>query len=446
MSYISNKEIQKDLKDFINTLPNSMKTKDFFSGSAGQTIIELLSGVTSMSEHSKALLQRESSLLKARKLSSVTEHGVNKGFFIPLAKAKVVRYRAIFEKSVTLNTGSILALYEDLDYQAIIKDIVVDNTSHSSYTVLSGEEIILDILVARKLEIKITGGYQDFYVANIGIEHTYISQEFETLSINNEEVSVIDTGVSGFYENLHNTVLRIPSENTVKLVFGNGILGRKISHQDIISYTFLGFSRTIEELDISKIIIEDMVILSSKVIREPSYYMNLETLRYNALRSSVDGRLVVKSDYETFVSKQLYSYLHDFFVEESFPYKYIYLLPNEKFSEVLLEDFQRDLNFRRLLETRVSVIVLSIENSISLKFSVIYIGDLADGKVQNIIETVSNKYKNTIQTKDIQISTSDICLQLTESVPKGRFVPDIDTFHSLKKSIYISDMFITYTR
>jgi len=453
---ISPEEVVKDLQQLVSSLPETVKFKDFYKGGAGQTILEMLAGIASMTSHHKLMLQREASLQKAQLLSSVVEHGINKGFYVPAAKTRIIRYEITpLKKDITVSKGDILGEFRNKSYQAVFLrgSQVVDNIDEGSFTesliLRANQSYYIDLAVGffEKGVVPITDN-KDYYVANIDCSHTYLSEELEELIVDNEKMMILDTGISCFNEGLKKSVLRVPYENKIKLIFGNDIIGKRVRSSSKVFYQRLMFDSDVNTIDPNLITFHIKTkITTYKVIRPAVPYMDKDEIRFSALRNPIDGRIINKGDYESFIMRELSGYIYDIVIDETLPYKFIYILPNDKLTDELFEQFKLKLNSRRLLEDRVYFRLLNKtdEYQILIEIQVTYIGDATTNTIKETITKFKNKYVNRIMRSEVELTTYSASIELTELVPTGKFVPygDNKTF-KISRFQYISSLKVSY--
>ena len=372
--------IAEDLQQAVAMLPDNEQWVDYFEGGVGRTIVELIAGSQAIKNHYNLMRVRESSLQVARLDSSITELAINKGVYRPPAKS--LRIKVVFNalNSGRIRMGEKVGVYKNYDVLALHDlDYVYGAGNELLVTVGSGEQYERDVYVD-----------DEFVTFDVQSKHKYVSEEFQTLTVNDHVIDLIDEEMNLYEEKLKNTCIRLVYENTTRLVFGDGIVGKKLVANDSLVYSFISFGDDLlgnfknEVINLNDLP-DVLEIEHITVERNATGYLSKEKLRKVAMRNSVDGRWVQVDDYKNGILRIFGEYLDDVLVKDEYPEEVITILPNkETFSEAIKTDIRTLIDNKRGNATLVNLTYLDPFdiNRIDVVFNMIYTGPESSVQVQ----------------------------------------------------------------
>ena len=440
--------IVEDLQSAVLALTEEDGWSDYFEGGAGRTVIELIAGSQAIKNHYNLMRVRESSLQYAKLDSSITELAVNKGVYRPPAKTFIgeLTFSSVFNGSVLQGTEigsygnhSVIA-YESVDY--VVGD---GNTIQFIIGNMNTETLIVD---------------EDtlFSIVDVVMDEKYITKEFESLTINFQNVDIIDEQINLYDENISNTVLRMVYEYRTKMIFGDDIIGKLLKKNDEIIYKYMTFDDSlIMNFKTSIINFNFMTYISSIssiiTLREATGYLNKEDLRKVAIRNSVDGRWVLPQDYRNGLLRDYGEYLYDILVVDEYPAEKIYYLFIEGAStNALKTDINNLIENKRGNAVLVEEYYIDCEDSNNYQDASIelrYVGDDTTDVINNAI----NAYKELIEYKfkdgEYTISSDEIAVDLTALLSpdsSGKFYEIEEKEIIMPELTFIRAIDITYTR
>jgi len=441
--------IAKELQDAVSTLPEGEAWEDYFAGGAGRTIIELIAGSQAIKNHYNLMRVRESTLQYAKLDSSVTELAINKGVYRPPAKSYIIEITFEAYSSGWLNRGEVIGSYKNYDL------IVIEKTEY-----IFGNENKVNVTVGtlEKFE-KIALDATEFYQIDIPAQHIYISGEFQELSIALEDgtadtIDLIDEELNLYDDRLPNSCLRLTFENFTRLVFGDGVIGKRLNINDEVNFSFISFGEDLlENFSTSSINLNALVqaseILGYEVLRKPTKYIDKEILRKIAIRNSVDGRWVQTQDYENGILREFGQYIYDILVKDEYPSENITILPREDYitPEVKLE-IDTLINNKRGNATQINTVYLDpySDQRLTLSFGIHYVGSDTDEFLRDIISAYRLQKENKIKYSGYYLACADIAVDLTHLAPGGKFYATLDENVYIEPLNSIENLNINYTR
>jgi len=418
---LSPTEIAKELFSTIGDLPEDEQWIDYFSAGAGRTILELIAGSQSIRNHSNLMRVRESSLLHAKLDSSITQLAANKGVYRPNAKA--LRLEIVFDSSYdgSVNVGQLLGTYKDYNVFSVEDKIIRLGRN----TI----EVVVGLVVETKFLIY---GDENFTIKNIDFDEIFVGDHFHRLLINGEVVNVVDFQPNFYDEQLPNSVLALPSANSMKLIFGDGEIGRNLKRNDEVEYRCITFGRkALEKFEDTKLTLDDedmFDVISVTVSRVGTGYLDKEKLRKIAFRSSVDGRWVQTSDYQNGLLKYFGEYFNDIIVKDKYPQEEITFLPKFGYlTDKLKEEVLQMIEDKRGNATTVNSYFLDERdpnNFVDLSFSFKYIGNDEVSVIREIFDKYAKENQLLIANGDKTMSSSDIAVELSKLLPSGKLYAD----------------------
>ncbi len=415
--------IAKELQDAVSSLPDGLAWDDYFSGGAGKTIIELIAGSQAIKNHYNLMRVREGTLQFAKLDSSVTELAINKGVYRPPAKSFIIEITFMPLVTGFLTAGQKIGTYKNYDI------IVYETVQH-----FANSECKVTVTVGKVESYQETiFTAKDFLQVEITALHKYVAGEFQQLSINDISVSLIDEELNLYDPTLKDSCLRLSYDNYVKLVFGDGSIGKKLENNDILKFDFISFGDdllenfNVDSMNLGGLIVSKEV-LTIVVLRKPTKYLDKEILRKIAIRNSVDGRWVQTQDYYNGIMREFGEYIHDTIVKDNYPAEDITILPKEELFTPTIEN-----SIRELIENKRGNAVLVNLNvldpvtigRLDVVFNVHYVGSETSYAISVLIDEYASSRENKIRYSGYKLSCSDIAVELTE-LASGKFYASLD--------------------
>lgn len=269
ISSISYDEIRNYLENYIQSLPEyAQKWKEFYEGGAGQTVLNVASGVTAFLAFS-AYLNRKNSLLDYGVLpSSIVEIAVANGFIYN--RSCCPRLRITF-------TTNVESFYK--------KEIIIGNYKSFNLSLLEDTHIVkgentIDVAIGEWdstiLTISDTTEYYGFMI------ESDIDNNYYELFLNDK---ILPTTL--YPENLDKTNVLIRSyRNGIYIISGNDLLGKKLNPSDKIKINYIIPSKKLSNAVID---IKDIQLLFSDFVIK-----KIDTIDYGSDPDS-DNKLVALS-------------------------------------------------------------------------------------------------------------------------------------------------------
>lgn len=416
--------IVKDLQNAVAQLPDGQAWEDYFEGGAGRTIIELIAGSQAISNHYNLMRVRESSLQHAKLDSSVTELAVNKGVYRPPAKASIIEVVFNSSSSGTFSRGQVVGTYKNYDL------IVLETTEY-----FFGRENHLVVAIGRleRYEQEILDA-TEFYQIDIRGSEKYLGGEFQVLTINNEEVILIDEELNLYDPRLPQSCVRLTYDYFSRLIFGDGIIGKKVNVNDQLVFSYISFGEDVlETFNLNSFnlsgLIDNTELIGLYELRRATPYINKEILRKIAIRNSVDGRWVQTQDYENGILREYGEYIADILVEDQYPAELITILPKDDYiTDSVKEEITTLVNNKRGNATLVTINYLdpTDDDRLELMYTLTYKGTDAEEFIDEIIATYVAGKINKINSNAWMLAGADIAVDLTHLAPGGKFYADLD--------------------
>jgi len=435
--------IAEDLQQAVAMLPDNEQWVDYFEGGVGRTIIELIAGSQAIKNHYNLMRVRESSLQVARLDSSVTELAINKGVYRPPAKAMRIKITYNALNSGKIRTGEKVGSYKNYDVLALQNlDYKYGNGNELMVTVGSGEKYERDVFVD-----------DEFVSFDVTAKHKYVADEFQTLSVNDHLTHLIDEEMNLYEEKLKNTCIRLVYENTSRLVFGDGIIGKKLKANDTIIYSYMSFGDDLldnfKDGAINLNQLPDVFEIEHiNLVRKATPYLSKEKLRKVAMRNSVDGRWVQVEDYKNGIMRQFGEYLDDVLVKDEYPEEIITILPKKgTFTDVIKTDIRTLVDNKRGNATLVNINYLDPldNNRLSVVINLIYTGPESSIQVQKIIDEYVVSKLNQIHYASFWLVGADVAVDLT-ALSDGKFYCDLDDKIHVGSLQSVKELTILFTR
>ena len=435
--------IVKDLQKAVHMLPESDGWSDYFEGGTGRTIIELIAGSQAIKNHYNLMRVRESSLQVAKLDSSVTELAINKGVYRPAAKSYIIEVTFTATSSGFIEKGAIVGSFKEFSVYALEK---------TEYKFGQSNTINVTVGTSERFE-KGTVVSSEYETIDVKSKHKYVSEEFQTLTVNGEVCHIIDEGLNLYDKKLNNSVLRLVYEGFSRLVFGDGIVGRKLEQNDEIVYSYMSFSdKLLDNLEQEKFSLSSLPdvadITNIEVKRKPTKYISKELLRKVAMRNSIDGRWVQVEDYKNGVLREYGEYIDDLLVEDVYPSEEMVILPNKTTWTPGVEDLVRELvDNKRGNATLVNIRYLDPNDldRLSLSFSFIYQGPETNETIEEITQKYIESKLNKIHYIGYWISGADIAVELT-NISDGKFFANLDEKFYIEPLQSVSSMILNFSR
>ena len=440
---LSPSEIVKDLQEAVALLPESESWQDYFEGGTGRTIIELIAGSQAIKNHYNLMRVRESSLQVAKLDSSVTELAINKGVYRPPAKAHIIEVEFSATAAGNITRGQMVGSYKQYKVYAL------DNYH---YKFGPGNKILVTVGFGERFE-KEPISTSDFETFDVEAKFKYVADVLQMLTVNGDIVSLIDEEKNLYDPELKNSCLRIVYENLSRLVFGDGVIGRKLNPNDKVEYTYVSFGddllENFEEQHLNINLIENVDIITSQTMkRRASKYLDKERLRKIAMRHSIDGRWVQTEDYRNGILREYGEYIDDLLVADEYPSEEMYILPNkENWSDYLKEEISQLVDNKRGNATLVNIHYLDPfdENRLDISYGFLYEGPETDEELQKIIDEYVATKINKIKFFSYWVVGADIAVDLT-NLAKGKFYGSLDDKTLIEPLQSIKNLNITFVR
>jgi len=435
--------IAKDMHKSIAELDDFAGWQDYFEGGAGQTIVELVAGSQAIKNHYNMMRVRESSLIHAKMDSSITQLAIDKGVYRPTAKAFIVRLKFKSLLSGEIGIGELIGSYKDYNAYSL---------EHKSIVVGDNElDITFGHIVEHTTEI-VTD--ETFHFIPYSYDNLFVADHFQLLTHNGQQVILSSIQLNLYNNDLANSALTLVSSFENKIVFGDGVIGKKTNIGDVIKLRDLTYGKDmIKKYDHSKLNMNDADMFhidSFEVIRRATGYLDKEILRRVAIRSTVDGRWVQTIDFENGLMREFGEFLSDVIVEDSYPIEFITFLPKSGFlTPGLLEEINTMIEDKRGNAVQVKQTVIdpdSPENYIDLTFNMTYFGIDSEEVIRQIIEDYTTKNERRLANGDIFVVGADIAVELTRELPQGKFYCDLDQKFVLPNLKFIRELKINFVR
>jgi len=440
---LSPSAIAEDMQNSIAELDDFANWQDYFSGGAGQTIIELVAGSQAIKNHYNLMRVRESSLVHAKMDSSITELAINKGVYRPPAKGFIVSITFNSLKSGTIQYGELIGSYKDFNAYALERADIKVGPNNIKITFGNLVENITTIT-----------SDENFHILTTKFDNMFVGDHFQQLVVNGDECFITDEQMNLYDENISNSVIEMVSANESNLVFGDGVTGKRTSRGDIVSYRAFTFDKSvIEKYDHSKLNMIDADMFKDieyDVVRRATGYLDKEVLRRIAIRSSVDGRWVQTIDYESGLLRNFGEYFSDVIVVDGYPTEYITLLGKSGFvTDGVKADVSKMIEDKRGNAVQVNVNYIDPDdeqNYVDLQFNMSYFGVDSDATIQDAIDEQVDNYTRKLANGDVFIAGSDIAVELTRKLTSGKMYCDLDQKFVLENLKFIRNLTIKFVR
>jgi hypothetical protein len=437
------KEIVKDLQTAISELPEFVGWKDYFEGGAGQTIIELIAGSQAIKNHYNLMRVRESSLQYARMDSSITELAINKGVFRPTAKCVKILVSFTSQRSGIVNKGELIGSYMDMDVYSL----------ESKNIILGRNELLITIGVINEKEFEVQVD-EDFIQIDFEYDQQFVGDFFQELNVNGDEVIPSSVQMNLYNKDIKKSALSLVYDYRNRLVFGDGVVGKKVNYNDIILYRTLNFNKEITEIiDLDKIKFDDDSFFKDtefEIKRKATKYLDKDKLKRIALRSSIDGRWVETVDYQSGIMKEFGEYLNDVIAVDNYPQEDIYFLPivGMDTEEVKSEIYELIENKRgNAVKVEKHWVDPNLpENYVEININLTYYGNDTDEVIKEVIEDYKNEVKNKISLSSYFLVAADVAVELTKRLPNGKMYASLDENFQIGSLVYIKTLKIDYER
>jgi len=435
-------EVIKENQDYIKSLGEFVGWQDFFEGGAGQTILELISGAQSINTHHEVMRVREGSLQHAKLDSSITELAVNKGVYRPTGKAYTISIKFMSELGINVRYGELLGTYGDQNIYSLENKIIYKGSN-----IL---DITIGIVKTEEYEIDYDG---NFYTFDAPLENEILGDHFEKMTINGDDVVVSSHQMNLYHKDLKNSIIRIPYANTVRFVFGDGVIGQKTQRGDKIIYKYLSYSNAVTQQlkpsDLSFLNNSVFQSISITIKRQATKYLDKEILRRVALRSTIDGRWVQPLDYENGILKEYGEYLYDAKVVDSYPGEKIYILPKpQNYTSYLEREIFILIENKRTNATKIDTVwidPLDENNYYNFTFKLQYMGMDSNETIKEKIQILKDILEKDLFTSTSYIKSTDLAVELTKLLEKGKMYSIDDEIVEIEEFKFINNINIEYT-
>ena len=430
-------EITKVLEDYIKNLPDGeSKWKDFYRSSVGKTTVELLAGVGSMNIFYELMGIKEGSLLYAQNESSINQLAINRGVFRKPATPITLAIDLSYPTDYHILKGQVLGSYKEYLIYSL------DNYSFKTNVIQT-----IKVVIGELEEFTVTkDNIKTFYHTNLLLKNKYGTSYLEELFVNAEEVIITDEQLPIYDTRLSNTILRISNEYNIKLIAGNGKIGRLVNRNDEVRYRCLTFNEELitEPFSMNELTIPNVDITKIEVLTNAVGLLDKESLRLAALRASYDGRWVSKDNYTSGLLLNFGEILHDVLVIDEYPVEKIILLPNERFTINDLDNIHEVINKHKGNAVKYEITKLTDADGFDYECNLVYSGT---DNVYDLVQKVIKKFSYKIYTENSTISESDIALELSKLVKTGQFYlkESNNTVTRINKLTYLRRLIVNYT-
>jgi hypothetical protein len=127
---VSFTEAKTDIENWLGTRPDALKWEDFFQASAGQTVVELLAGVSTFIAYQVITGRREAYLPYAENRSSGVAIASQLGYSVFRGSNANVRLTINPSTTVTYQKGAIIGAV--LDFDLIVKESIICNAGENT--------------------------------------------------------------------------------------------------------------------------------------------------------------------------------------------------------------------------------------------------------------------------------------------------------------------------
>jgi len=439
---LSPSAIAKELQEAVSSLPEGESWEDYFEGGTGRTIIELIAGSQAIKNHYNLMRVRESTLQYAKLDSSVTELAINKGVYRPPAKSYILEVDFKSVDSGWYERGDIIGTYKNYDV------IVLERTEY-----LFGHTNTVKCTIGKMEEYNetILSG-EEFLERDIKAAHQYLSEEFQQLVINGDEILLIDEELNLYDDKLPNSCLRLTYDYFSRLIFGDGIIGKRVFSNDELKFRYISFGADLlDNFYIERFRLGNFAstaeVLDVRILRKPTKYLDKEILRKIAIRNSVDGRWVQVQDYENGILREFGEYIADIIVKDEYPAENITILPKEDYiTDTVKAQIRELVDNKRGNATLINIDYLDPfhDDRLRLVFSMQYIGTDAPEELNAIIDEYTKTKINRIRYSGYWLTCADLAVELTNLAPGGKFYPTLDEKVYIEPLQSIERLSITY--
>jgi len=232
---VSFKNILSDLQTYLEALPDYSKWKDFYSTGAGVTQLELLSALGAFLQFHAMGQRRESYIDTARVFSSVVNICSILGYPVNRLSAPRIKIQFLNNQNTFWDRSLPLFFYKNLDISLL-----------NSQTLPSGlleRECIIGNWNSLTNTVSENMDYYMVEVPNTQIDN---NQFFDTLElfVNNNPVEIVR-----YSDNmLPNSAVLKTTSNGIVLLFGDGVVGKKVFINDIITFNYVTTQGQLENL------------------------------------------------------------------------------------------------------------------------------------------------------------------------------------------------------
>ncbi len=436
-------EIAKDLQEAVSVLPAFEGWEDYFSGGTGQTIIELIAGSQAIKNHYNLMRVRESSLQHAKMESSIVELAINKGVFRPNAKGCIIEVSFVAERSGKILVGDLLGSYKDLEVYALeTYDIMLGNNTTN---------ITIGIYEKKTHDVQ---SDDDYFQIDFEYDFEFIGDHFHNLLVNDDFVIVDEKQLNLYNPDLNNSVINLVYDYKSRLVFGDGIVGKKVTFNDIITYSTLIYNKDlVADIDLSKILFNDdswFKDTNFTISRKATSYLDKEKLKRVAVRSTVDGRWVETLDYQSGLMRDFGEYLYDVIAYDNYPQEDLYFLPIPGMvTPIVKAEIQQMIEDKRGNAVQVTETWVDPdlpENYMEVEMNLSYFGNDSDEAILEAIEEYKVEVKNKISLQSYYLVAADSAVEVTKILPNGKMYASLQENFNVPALTYIKTFKIDYVR
>lgn len=369
-------ELRADVNKYIENLPDDLSYKDLFESSNSTLMIDLMIGFSTWLNQHYIAQRTETYLDYAVLKNSVVELAYNRGYLTPPNSSAEVSF--MLTNSSENPNSVIIKESESLGLAGNENVLSLENVA-----IAPGESKEVSVTFGTIKEFQtIVSDIQPFSKMTFLVPEGNIASQFETLTINDEEIPISDDLAQ--YNNLKTQgfgdfVLRRSLDQESRIYFGNGKIGwwkASDSGKYVINYKTMYFNDFVDEA-IPQINIIDPYLTKSneKIIRKASYE-DIEKIRNLASYYPLDGRITQDRDYETLILKYFQTEILDVMSYNIHPDQNVYMLI-DGVTDGLLDEITNLIDSRRAMGIYVHY----------------YWNDISDGETFILKANVKDIYK-----------------------------------------------------
>lgn len=315
-------DIRNSLQRYVASQDPDKRWKDFYAGSAGQIVLDLIAALGAFDAHNSAMVLREASLSTAVLDSSIREHAFNRGIIEGPTGTLVLVFNIQVSggSRVLIGEGDLVGRIGDYDLYALEN---VDTTTSFSMRVAAGflEEVSQPVTA------------RPFSQISFDLERKFIAPQLEQFLIDGVEIS-LRSDPGDLTNQGTDFVIRHVTPNLCRIYLGNGILGWYNPNATQLTYRYLNYDTDLATVEGNRpsIQIANGRLVSYTVESRPVYGVSGEELRGLTLYYPIDGRIVKDEDYAGIIMRDYGGVLYDVYSFNTDPEQHVQLLTSPEYS------------------------------------------------------------------------------------------------------------------